>query len=280
LQYIAHISHISLPTTINTDQDKNYEFPTASNPYPEDCPHCLNRGGTLAQCGISPASSAGGVDRNYDTPKNVNNDPMSTNLQGIYRQGDVIDIEVLVTTHHKGHFEFAICPINGGDSDDNMPMEVPTAECFKNNKLQFISDELYGAPPDPSYPERAYIAPASIVTWTNGEENGEQQPVTGAPYKMKFKLPEGIYGETVLLQWYYLTANSCKHEGYSEYNFPNDWVGVFDESLPDCGEIPPDGNGVPEQVSKICWIVFCAHLMVHFFGLVLTSQPLCCLSIL
>jgi len=234
-----------------TDQDKNYEFPTASDPYPEDCPHCLNRGGILAQCGISPASSAGGVDRNYDTPKNVNNEPMSTNLQGIYRQGDIIDIEVLVTTHHKGHFEFAVCPINGGDSDDNMSMEVPTADCFTQNKLQFISDELYGAPIDSQYPERAYIAPASIVTWTNGDENNEQ-PVTGAPYKMKFKLPEGIYGDTVLLQWYYLTANSCKHEGYSDYNFPNDWgVDVFDESLPDCGEIPPDGNGVPEQVRGV-----------------------------
>ena len=171
---------------------------------------------------------------------------MSVNLQGIYRQGDVIDIEVLVTTHHKGHFEFAVCPINGVSSNDNMPMEVPTADCFKNNKLQFLSDELYGAPPDPQYPERAYIAPSSIVTWTNGE-NGEQ-PVTGAPYQMKFKLPDDIYGDTVLLQWYYLTANSCKHEGYSDYNFPIDWIGVFDESLPDCGEIPLDGNGVPEQV--------------------------------
>lgn len=175
---------------------------------------------------------------------------MSTNLQGIYRQGDIIDIEVLVTTHHKGHFEFAICPINSGDSD--IPMEVPTAECFSNNKLQFLSDELYGAPIDPQYPERAYIAPASIVTWTNGDENNNEQPVTGAPYQMKFKLPKGIYGDIVLLQWYYLTANSCKHEGYSDYNFPIDWgVDVFDESLPDCGEIPPDGNGVPEQVRGV-----------------------------
>ena len=266
--HIYHLlSHTYLLTHYTTDQDKNWQTylsqtgGSSIDPYPEDCPHCLNRGGTLAQCGISPASSAGGVDRNYDTPKNSNNENMSINLQGIYRQGDIIDIEVLVTTHHKGHFEFAICPINGNSGDD-IPMEAPTADCFTQNKLHFISDELYGAPPDPQYPERAYIAPASIVTWTNGEENGEQQPVTGAPYKMKFKLPDGIYGDTVLLQWYYLTANSCKHEGYSDYNFPNDWVGVFDESLPDCGEIPPDGNGVPEQVRGVDFVCFCAHLML------------------
>ena len=147
--------------------------------------------------------------------------------------------------------------------------KYPQLIVLVQNKLHFISDELYGAPIDPQYPERAYIAPASIVTWTNGEENGEQQPVTGAPYKMKFKLPEGIYGDTVLLQWYYLTANSCKHEGYSEYNFPNNWVGVFDESLPDCGEIPPDGNGVPEQVRGIvlvcCLCFVAAHLMLIWF---------------
>ena len=179
---------------------------------------------------------------------------MSINLQGIYRQGDIIDIEVLVTTHHKGHFEFAVCPINGGGSD-GIPMEVPTADCFNNNKSQFISDELYGAPIDPQYPERAYIAPASVVQYSEAIAN--VQSVVGAIYKMKFKLPEDIYGDTVLLQWYYLTANSCKHEGYSEYNFPNDWgADVFDDGLPDCGEIPPDGNGVPEQVSFLC-----AHLV-------------------
>lgn len=88
---------------------------------------------------------------------------------------------------------------------------------------------------------------------------------------MKFKLPEGIHGDTILLQWYYLTANSCKHEGYSEYNFPNDWVGVFDDSLPDCGEIPPDGNGVPEQVRQELVMLFSFFVLCiscfHFVGL-------------
>ena len=38
-----------------TDQDKNWETylsggGTSNDPSPEDCPHCLNRGGILAQC--------------------------------------------------------------------------------------------------------------------------------------------------------------------------------------------------------------------------------------
>jgi hypothetical protein len=48
-----------------------------------------------------------------------------------------------------GHFEFFACPISPG--------EVPTQACFDANPLKFVSDENYGATPDPLYPERAYI---------------------------------------------------------------------------------------------------------------------------
>lgn len=204
----------------------------ANDPLPEDCPHCLNRGGTLAQCGI--ASDI----RNYDLPLNVRAQPLSPNVQSEYGEGDVIEVEVLVTTHHKGHFEFRTCPI----STDSLPMEVPTAECFAKNKLQFVSDELYHAPIDMNYPERAYLIPASRAVFT-------QDDFYGAQYKMKFKLPEGVYGDVVLLQWYYLTANSCKHVGYTDMVFPDTWgpdAKLYSE-VPDCVDIPDDGNGVPEQ---------------------------------
>ena len=71
-----------------------------------------------------------------------------------------------------------------------------------------MSDELYGAPQDPEFPERAYIAPASVPQWSQGEgPGGPGTGVTGALYKMKFELPKGLNGEVVLIQWYYLTAN-------------------------------------------------------------------------
>ncbi|KAL7533130.1 hypothetical protein ACHAXR_007565 [Thalassiosira sp. AJA248-18] len=187
---------------------------------------------------------------------------MSPNIQGVYSEGGEIEVEVLVTTHHKGHFVFSACPLDA----TQVPMPIPTPECFENNKLTFLSDDLYGAPPDPNYPERAYIAPALKVQWSNGSP-GDKQPVVGAEYKMKFQLPMGVAGDVVLIQWYYLTANSCKHEGYADYPFPEAWGEdvAFYPLLPDCGEVPPDGNGVPEQVreflngsfflSHIC----CAH---------------------
>ena len=237
-------------------QDKNWETflsggGTSNDPSPEDCPHCLNRGGILAQCGISSGMTNGvPLLRNYDSPLNIEGNDMLPNVQGVYKEGSIITIDVLVTTHHKGHFEFAICPIH----DNVAPMEIPTEECFARHKLQFVSDELYGAPFDSQYPYRGYLAPATFVEWSNGLPG--EQPVTGSNYKMKYQLPEGISGNVVLLQWYWLTANSCKHEGYAEYPFPEEWgPEVFDDGLPDCENIPPDGDGVPEQVRGL--FVFC-----------------------
>jgi len=266
------------------DQDKNWETFLSGNganndPEPEDCPHCLNRGGSLAQCGtyIGTNNNNQPFERNYDTPHNGHGQPMPPNIQATYTAGSIIEIDVMVTTHHRGHFEFAICPIVLHDDDDDNSiittkttnaatatteaissptsiMPIPTKECFDENKLTFLSDELYGAPRDVNYPERGYLAPASIAEWTNGDPG--EQPVFGAEYKMRYQLPTsssssstGVVGDVVLLQWYYLTANSCKHPGYAEYPFPAMWGDDVDfyPGLPDCEHVPEDGNGVPEQ---------------------------------
>ena len=86
------------------------------------------------------------------------------------------------------------------------------------------------------------------LAWSS--DHPDLQAVVGALYRMMFWLPEGLAGDVVLLQWYYLTANSCKHEGYAEYPFPEEWGNdmLLYLGLPDCGEVLPDGNGVPEQV--------------------------------
>ena len=65
--------------------------------------------------------------------------------------------------------------------------------------------------------------------------------MSGLLYKFKYKLPDNISGR-VLLQWYYITANSCSAPGYNSYPFPLGWDGA-----PTCPHIPDDGKGVPEQ---------------------------------
>jgi len=56
---------------------------------------------------------------------------------------------------------------------------------------------------------------------------------------------------TLLLD--YLTANSCKHDGYLNYTWPAEWGDdvLRYGALPDCEGVPEDGNGVPEQVREI-----------------------------
>jgi chitinase len=195
------------------------------NKYLKDsCPHCLSRGGTGAICG-----TAGGAPK-YDIPLSAGGSLMPADPQMQYAKGQEIEVDILLTAHHKGHFEFFACPIAHG--------EVPTANCFESYPLEFISDPLYGAPKDPNYPNRAYIAPATRVeTKTVG--------LSGNYYRFKMKLPNNLTGDLVLLQWHYLTANSCSFEGYDAYPFPTSWGNMG--SLAVCQDISADGNGSPEQ---------------------------------
>ena len=173
--------------------------------------------------------------RNYDYPKNALGGDLSPVVQACYAEGDVVELDVILTAHHMGHFSYKACAINAG--------EVASQECFDSNPLTFMEDVLYGSLPDPDYPNRAYIprADASFI-----QKDG------GGHYKFshRFKLPAGLSGELVLIQWHYITGNSCvADEGYLNYNFPagfepNSQLGI-------CESIPEDGRGVPEQVSRI-----------------------------
>ena len=100
--------------------------------------------------------------RNYDYPKNYNSGPLEWNAQSDYVADSIIDIEVVLTAHHKGHFEVKSCPV--------VPGQIASQECLDSHPLEFVSDELYGAPKDINYPGRAYIAPPSI---TQSDTSGE-----------------------------------------------------------------------------------------------------------
>ena len=161
---------------------------TANDPAPENCPHCLNIGGTEARCG-----KVG--DHNYDAPPNaIGLGVLPATLQACYEEAAVIDIESVLTAHHKGHFEIKACPVSSS-------AEAPTQECFDKNPLVFVSDELYGAKPDPLYPERAYIPLAD-------HPNIQRSSDGNYLFHHKYRLPDDLRGDLVLIQWYYITANS------------------------------------------------------------------------
>ena len=190
---------------------------TYGTPAKESEPQSANRKAATATCGVISG-------RDYDYPKNVFGDALAPKPQACYQPGQIIDLEVTLTAHHKGHFEFKMCPI--------VPFEVPTQACFDENPMTFVSGQ--GANFDPNYPERAYI-PLSSGNWN---------------YKYRFKFPDELRGDLVLLQWHYVTANSCTPSGYNQYNWTagNDWPKASNLIVGSCGPLPLDGHGAPEQV--------------------------------
>lgn len=164
--------------------------------------------------------------------------------------------QVVLSAHHKGHFIFKACPI---------PFTTisPTQECFDQHPLLFVEDKLYGAPVDVNHPERAYVAPATIESKMYSDKPNFDQAML---FEFKMKLPEGVSGDLVLIQWYYVAGNSgCAHAGYDTYQWPKHWIKNMDsdegiseweskvsvgkglKSCEDAGALPEDGNGVPEQ---------------------------------
>lgn len=207
-------------------EDMKWWDANENDPEPESDPYSLNRGGTAAQCGMR--NGVGG--KNYDLPKNALGGLMKANVQECYEEGSVIDINVVLTAYHGGHFEFYACPISHG--------EIPTESCFKDHPLEFVEDLLNNAQKDPNYPVRAYIHGLSAMTL------GE--------FRYKYKLPDNLTGELVLIQWYYITGNSCTDEGYADYHaihpFPSGWN---EESSTTCSlPITGDGSEAPERVSN------------------------------
>ena len=82
----------------------------------------------------------------------------------------MVELDVVLTAHHMGHFTYKACAINAG--------EVASQECFDSNPLTFVEDVLYGSLPDPDNADRAYIPrsdAAFIQKDNNGQEGGEER---------------------------------------------------------------------------------------------------------
>lgn len=178
-------------------------------PDKEYCSHCLNTKGPGSVCGTSEQ----GV--NYDLWLDSQGEPMPWNSNGnIYQEGDIITISSFLASHHTGHMEVRACP-HGRES---------TQECFDrpNHRLTFVEDLIYDMPQDENYPERGYYY--GSCDFNNNE------------FSMKFKLPENLHGQKVLLQYWYFTANSCTPEGYAEYYGANSGLDsdFWNEELPVC----------------------------------------------
>lgn len=158
-----------------------------------------------------------------------------------YRQGDSIDIKVWVSTHHHGWFEFYVCD----KSDLADPAGRITQACLNKHKLlRSQSDPLNESPIDPEYPGRFYMYPKCHMS-LNADGQGYM--------RIKYDLPRDLNCDHCVLQWWYVTANTCYGGGYGNVvksRFPNTysncigdgmargWLPRSDMSI--CGDIYPE----------------------------------------
>ena len=120
-----------------------------------------------------------------------------------------------------------------------------TQDCFVRNPLTMVRDLKYNGPRDSNYPERGYV----------GSPNSET-------FRFRYRLPRGVTGNQVMLQWRYVTANSCLPRGYrnnselirrgwvktqlGDCNFPLNWTGQgLPEQFFNCAEVSIGGGGNP-----------------------------------
>jgi hypothetical protein len=96
-------------------------------------------------------------------------------------------------------------------------------------------------PRDANYPHRAYLPPFT----------GPVYPGPPLNYWYKFQLPSGLSGDLVLLQWHYVTSNSCFPPGYTTATYGTQWqLDPCPNPLPSEVLVSHDVPGpAPEQVS-------------------------------
>jgi len=212
----------------------------------EYCPHCYNGEGTGTVAKHTPGgrwtypettassvrhglcgngSPLGGHKQTYMGSKYTKG-----SSEGNYKPGEVIDIEVVITAHHMGWMEFSLCDKSTLD-DPNGPI---TQGCLNKIRLERAPGDPSISPIDPAHKDRFYLVPKCY-----NEGGGEQL------MKMQYILPN-IECEHCVLQWYWVTANTCVGPGYGDgikELFPNDYSGTCSGDGGSSGWVPGGAIG-------------------------------------
>jgi hypothetical protein len=183
----------------------------------EYCPHCLNSG---SAANVKAYDVLGGVwDRNYpeteqslvrhglcgDNPGetkymlggSIYGSPAGGNVQATYTSGQSIDINVIITAHHMGWWQVYLC-----DKGDAL-----TQDCLNKRMLLRDPNDPSISPLDARFPGRYYMVPTCYGAAAMNQT-------------ARYKLPAGLTCTNCVLQWYWVTANTCHGGGYTGVTFP------------------------------------------------------------
>ncbi|CAB1104009.1 unnamed protein product [Ectocarpus sp. CCAP 1310/34] len=164
---------------------------------------------------------------------------------GTYAEGGVLEVKIVVSTYHWGHVEVFLCDTadlpEGEDS-------IVTQSCFNDYPLDRAVDDEFNGPIDPNYTGRFILDPPCRASETDQDLLEGAYP--GDVATARYQLPEGVVCDHCVVQMVYYTGNSCKHEGYADFN-PESWPSScapskadwINEVVGQCG----DGDAYPEE---------------------------------
>lgn len=227
-------------------------------PATEYCPHCLSGGG--------PGEISGG--ETYPYPETITSsarhglcgDPALSNqrylstgdVQATYESSSIVTFEVTVSTHHRGVMRFFLCDLS------TTPDNQVTQECLFANPLERDPSDVFISPPDsrPEYNGRYYLEPRcakdltdSVYTHPLEGPNSTWSYQQGQKVRMRYKLPENLTCTQCVLQWFWVTGNTCNIPGIKTHTYPSTFsdcsgdgpgAGWYSSVLSDCGESYPE----------------------------------------
>ncbi|CAM9825507.1 unnamed protein product [Pylaiella littoralis] len=134
-------------------------------------------------------------------------------LVGSYQSGQVLEMDIVMNTFHRGHLEFLVCNADGD------PDAIPTQECFNQYPLDRAPGDDSNSPIDPNFPGRYYCDPTCRGKTGEVDQTKPTHATGGENMRMRYMLPNIECDHLVVGCWY--TGNTCKHIGYDEFSPPS-----------------------------------------------------------
>jgi len=198
------------------------------------CKHCLQSGGPTNVMSrgagtwptrLDPASHGLCGDPSQSAPETAFKDQpfmKPSAVQATYTAGTIVELQVRVTAHHKGHYEFRVCDkaLDASKLADAAEGQAcldkwvlhrapPAADCKANGPADC-------QPIDENHPERWYLPPPGHDVQVAGSDFQDSDATTATGYEyhtMRFKIPADLSCEHCTLQWYWSTGNTCFYDG-------------------------------------------------------------------
>ncbi|KNC82635.1 hypothetical protein SARC_05075, partial [Sphaeroforma arctica JP610] len=105
-----------------------------------------------------------------------------------------------------------------------------TQSCLNEHVLQRADDDSHISPIDPVHPERYYLEPqcAEITKGLTAADIAAASSFNVHTFHyMKYQIPSTVACDLCIIQWYYVTANSCNPPGYKNRYDHGDWPTTY-----------------------------------------------------